>query len=278
MKVTLSCEFFPVATQEGAQKLSEVREAIAFMQCEYFSVTYGAGGSTRDRTLDLVKTIQAEGKTPVMPHLTCVAASRAELGDLLDIYHQMGIRRLMALRGDMPSGVYQASDLQNARELVQFVRERWGDEAKVVVAAYPETHPRSKTPESDMRHFKEKMDAGANEAVTQYFFNVDAYLRFRDEALAWGIDKPIVPGVMPITNYLQLARFSDACGAEIPRWIRRRLEALREDLPAVREFGVDVITRMCERLMGEGVNKLHFYTMNRADPLIEIVRALNLPR
>ena len=278
MTVTLSCEFFPVATPEGAQKLTEVRKALAFMQCEYFSVTYGAGGSTRDRTLALVETIQAEGRTPVMPHLTCVAASREELAGLLDVYHAMGIRRLMALRGDMPSGVYQASDLQNARELVRFVRERWGDAAKVVVAAYPETHPRSKTPESDMRHFREKMDAGANEAVTQYFFNVDAYLRFRDEALACGIDKPIVPGIMPITNYLQLARFSDACGAEIPRWVRKRLEALRDDLPAVREFGTEVITRMCERLISEGVNKLHFYTMNRADPLVEIVQALNLPR
>lgn len=248
------------------------------MQCEYFSVTYGAGGSTRDRTLELVKAIQKEGKTPVMPHLTCVAATRAELGGLLDVYHAMGIRRLMALRGDMPSGMYQASDLQSAQELVEFLRMRWGDEAKVVVAAYPETHPRANTPQSDMRHFKAKMDAGADEAVTQYFFNADAYLRFRDEALACGMDKPIVPGIMPITNYLQLARFSDACGAEIPRWIRRRLEALRDDLPAVREFGLEVIVRLCERLLAEGVNKLHFYTMNRADPLVAIVRALNLPR
>lgn len=278
MKVTLSCEFFPVATSDGARKLAEVREALAFMQCEYFSVTYGAGGSTRDRTLALVETIQAENRTPVMPHLTCVAATREELGELLDIYHGMGIRRLMALRGDMPSGVYQSGDLHNACELVEFVRGHWGGDAKIVVAAYPETHPRSKTPESDMRHFKEKMAAGADEAVTQYFFNVDAYLRFRDEALANGIDKPIVPGIMPITNYLQLARFSDACGAEIPRWIRRRLEALRDDLPAVREFGMEVITRMCERLLDEGVRKLHFYTMNRADPLVEILRALNLPR
>lgn len=278
MKITLSCEFFPVATTEGAQKLAEVRKALAFMQCEYFSVTYGAGGSTRDRTLSLVETIQAEATTPVMPHMTCVAASREEIATLLDTYHAMGIRRLMALRGDMPSGVYLAGELQNACELVSFVRERWGDEAKVVVAAYPEIHPRAKSPQSDMHHFKEKMQAGANEAVTQYFFNADAYLRFRDEALAYGIDKPIVPGIMPITNYVQLARFSDTCGTEIPRWVRKRLEALRDDLPAIGEFGTEVITRLCERLLAEGVNKLHFYTMNRAEPLLEIVRALNLSR
>lgn len=276
MKPTLSCEFFPVATQEGAQKLAEVREALAFMECEYFSVTYGAGGSTRDRTLSLVTAIQAEGKTPVMPHLTCVASRRDALAELLDIYHGMGIRRLMALRGDMPSGMYHTGDLHSATELVAFIREHWGQDEKIVVAAYPETHPRSKTPASDLYDFKEKMDAGADEAVTQYFFNADAFLRFRDEALACGIDKPIVPGIMPITNYLQLARFSDACGAEIPRWIRKRMEALSEDLPGLQEFGVEVIVAMCERLISEGVGKLHFYTMNRADPLVRIVRALGL--
>lgn len=277
MKVTLSCEFFPVATQEGAHKLAEVREALAFMACEYFSVTYGAGGSTRDRTLSLVTAIQAEGKTPVMPHLTCVASRRDALGELLDIYHEMGIRRLMALRGDMPSGMYHTGDLHDATELVQFVRERWGDEAKIVVAAYPETHPRAKTPQADLLHFKGKMDAGADEAVTQYFFNADAYLRFRDEALAFGIDKPIVPGIMPITNYLQLSRFSDACGAEIPRWIRRRMEAMSDDLPSLQDFGTDVITALCERLLSEGVSKLHFYTMNRAEPVASIIRNLSLP-
>lgn len=273
--IPISCEFFPTTTPQGAEKLAVVREALSVLNCEYYSVTYGAGGSTRDRTFSLVERIQQENNQPAMPHLTCVAAKKADLRALLDEYQQIGINRLMALRGDMPSGMYQAGDLNDARELVAFVRQLWGAEAQILVAAYPETHPRSKTPAMDLQHFKEKIDAGADEAVTQYFFNVDAYLRFRDEAAKIGVQAPIVPGIMPITNYLQLARFSDACGAEIPRWIRKRLEALQDDMDGLKAFGADVVATMCQRLIDEQAPSLHFYSMNRSDSMLAIARRLN---
>ena len=264
-RVPLSCEFFPTATPEGAEKLAAVRRELSYLQCEYYSVTYGAGGSTRDRTMNLVARLVAENGPPVMPHLTCVASTEAEIRALLDEYQQLGIYRLMALRGDMPSGAFENAGFSTAKHLVAYVRELWGEEARIFVAAYAEVHPRAHTPAEDLRAFHEKVQAGATDAVTQDFFNVEAFLRFRDDALALGIDIPIVPGIMPISNFTQLSRFSDACGAEIPRWLRKRLEALQDDLPALCDYGADVVAGICERLIAEGVPSLHFYSMNRAD-------------
>lgn len=273
--VRVSCEFFPTATPQGAENLAQVRRDLAVLHCEYYSVTYGAGGSTQDRTLQLVQRIcEEKNAPPVMPHLTCVSATRAMLEELLDIYQNLGITRLMALRGDMPAGSYYQGELQDAAELVQLVREKWGERAHIAIAAYPEKHPRAKTPADDLAHFKRKCEAGANEAVTQYFFNPDAFLRFRDEAAASGITVPIVPGIMPITNYVQLARFSDACGAELPRWIRKRLEALQHDQQALLDFGLDVVSGLCARLIQEGVPALHFYSMNRSEALLNLGRRL----
>ena len=264
-KVPLSCEFFPTATPEGAEKLAAVRRELAYLQCEYYSVTYGAGGSTRDRTMNLVARLVAENGPPVMPHLTCVASSEADIRSLLDDYRALGIYRLMALRGDMPSGALENAGFTTAQQLVAYVRELWGNNARIFVAAYPEVHPRAHTPAADLQAFRDKVAAGATDAVTQYFYNVEAFLRFRDDALALGIDIPIVPGIMPISNFTQLSRFSDACGAEIPRWLRKRLEALQDDLPALCDYGADVVAGICERLIAEGVPSLHFYSMNRAD-------------
>lgn len=272
--VPLSCEFFPARTPEGGERLLKIRQALRVLDYDYFSVTYGAGGSAKERTYELVAEILAENERPVMPHLTCVASKKSEIDALLSRYYALGIRQIMALRGDLPAGMYQAGELQNARELVRYIRLMWGEEAKILVAAYPEVHPRSKTPELDLRYFKEKVDAGANEAITQYFYNVDAYLRFRDEVVRLGVDIPIVAGIMPITNYRQLAKFSDGCGAEIPRWIRLRLQALQDDLGALFDFGADVVAKMCERLIEEEVAGLHFYSMNRADAMLAVAQRL----
>ena len=273
-KVPLSCEFFPTATPEGAEKLAAVRRELAYLQCEYYSVTYGAGGSTRDRTMNLVARLVAENGPPVMPHLTCVATSEADSRSLLDDYRALGIYRLMALRGDMPSGAFENAGFTTAQQLVAYVRELWGNNARIFVAAYPEVHPRAHTPAADLQAFRDKVAAGATDAVTQYFYNVEAFLRFRDEALALGIDVPIVPGIMPISNFNQLSRFSDACGAEIPRWLRKRLEALQDDLPALCDYGADVVAGICERLIAEGVPALHFDSMNRADLIGELCKRL----
>lgn len=272
--VRLSCEFFPVVTEEGAIKLAEVREQLKWLNCEYYSVTYGAGGSTRDRTLSLVKQIRKENHRPVMPHLTCVATSRAEISTLLDQYHELGVAHIMALRGDMPSGSALDGELDSAADLVSLIREKWGDSAHVVVAAYPEIHPRASSPQVDLENFADKCSRGVNEAVTQYFYNVDSFLRFRDDVRELGVTTNIVPGIMPITNYTQLARFSDACGAEIPQWIRKRLEAYQHDLESLREFGADVVARICERLIAEGSDSLHFYSMNRSDAVLAITSRL----
>lgn len=275
LPIKISCEFFPTATEQGGENLAQVRRQLAPLNCEYFSVTYGAGGSTQERTLSLVRRIVGEAERPVMPHLTCVGATREGLERLLDIYHDLGIRRLMALRGDMPAGSYYVGELADAAELVSLVRNRWGEAAHIVVAAYPEKHPRAKSPQDDLQSFKLKCEAGANEAVTQYFFNADAYFRFRDEAVAQGINIPIVPGIMPITNYAQLARFSDACGAELPRWIRKRLEAYQHDLVALTDFGTDVVANLCERLIAHEAPALHFYSMNRAEAILSVAQRLH---
>lgn len=272
--VRLSCEFFPVNTEEGSKTLAQVRRDLKSLNFEYYSVTYGAGGSNRNRTMALVKQICEEKGPAVMPHLTCVASDKSLLIELLDFYYHLGIRHLMALRGDMPSGLYQSSEIQGAKDLVALVRERWGDEARIMVAAYPETHPRAHSPDAGVENFVEKCKAGANEAITQYFYNPDAYVYFREQVAKKGVRIPIVPGIMPITNYTQLARFSDGCGAEIPRWIRRRLEAYQDDLVSLRAFGADVVAHMCERLIAEGAPGLHFYSMNRSQGILAITKRL----
>lgn len=272
-----SFEFFPPKTPEGADKLRGVRARLAALNPAYFSVTFGAGGSTREGTLATVLEIHAEGR-PVAPHISCIGASRASVRELLQRYRDAGIRRLVALRGDLPSGAAGgAGDFSYANELVEFIRAETGDWFHVEVAAYPEYHPQARSPAEDLANFVRKVRAGANSAITQYFYNSDAYFRFVDDAAALGCTVPIVPGIMPITNYAQLARFSDACGAEIPRWIRKRLESFGDDRESIRAFGLDVVTDLCEQLLAVDAPGLHFYTMNQAEPTLAIWQRLGLP-
>ncbi len=272
MTPSVSFEFFPPNTPEGALKLRATRAALDAAHPEFFSVTYGAGGATRDKTLATVREIAAEGRT-VAPHLSCIGATRDSLRELLSLYRTLGIRRLVALRGDLPSGMVDHGDFRYASELVEFVRAETGDWFHVEVAAYPEMHPQARSPAEDLRAFVAKVRAGADSAITQYFYNADAFFRFRDEALAAGITVPIVPGIMPITNYTQLARFSEACGAELPRWVRVRLAGFGEDRDAIRRFGVEVVGDLCRRLLAGGAPALHFYTLNQAQPSLELWEA-----
>ena len=274
---TFSFEFFPPKTTEGAQKLRQVRSELAALKPKFFSVTFGAGGSTRDGTLTTVAEIAAEGHVAA-PHLSCMGSSRAEVRDILAHYRALGIHRVVALRGDMPSGVGPSGfgELRYASELVQFIRAETADWFHIEVAAYPEIHPQARSSDEDLKHFIDKMRAGANSAITQYFFNPDAYFRFVDEVRAAGVEGPIVPGIMPIMNYTQLARFSDACGAEIPRWIKQRLASFGDDQASIRAFGLDVVTALCERLLAGGAPGLHFYTLNQAPAAVEIWRRLSL--
>jgi len=270
----VSFEFFPPKTPEGADKLRAVRARLAELDPEFFSVTFGAGGSTKEGTWKTVMEMHAEGRK-VAPHISCIGTTRASVRELLDGYRSAGIRRLVALRGDMPSGAAGgAGDFRYANELVEFIRHETGDWFRIEVAAYPEAHPQSRSPADDLAHFVQKVKAGADSAITQYFYNPDAYFRFVDEAAQQGCAVPIVPGIMPITNFTQLARFSDACGAEIPRWIRRRLESFGDDRYAIRAFGLDVVQQLCERLVDGGAPGLHFYTMNLAEPTGELCRRL----
>jgi len=272
-----SFEFFPPKTPEGEDKLRAVRAQLATVDPAYFSVTFGAGGSTREGTWKTVMEIHGEGH-PVAPHISCVATTRAAVRELLKGYADAGIRRLVALRGDMPSGAAGGGgDFRYANELVAFVREETGDAFHIEVAAYPEAHPQSRSPADDLANFVRKVRAGANAAITQYFYNADAYFRFVEDAWKLGATVPIVPGIMPITNHVQLARFSDACGAEIPRWIRRRLESYGDDRNAIRAFGLDVVTRLCEQLLAGGAPGLHFYTMNQAEASLALVARLHKP-
>ncbi len=273
MATTVSFEFFPPNTPEGVVKLRAARERLAAANPEFFSVTYGAGGSTRDKTLATVMEIADEGRT-VAPHLSCIGASRDAIRELLELYRARGIRRLVALRGDQPSGMVNHGDFRYASELVAFIREQTGDWFTIEVAAYPEVHPQSPSPRRDLEAFVAKTRAGADSAITQYFFNADAFLRFRDDAVAAGVSIPIVPGIMPITNFTQLARFSESCGAEIPRWIRVRLAAFGDDRESIRKFGLDVVTALCERLLAAGVPSIHFYTLNQPGPSLEIWNAV----
>lgn len=273
----LSFEFFPPNTPEGAARLREVRARLAAFAPEFLSVTYGAGGATRDKTLATVLEILAEKHT-VAPHLSCVGATRESVRELLALYRGHGIRRLVALRGDVPSGMREPGDFRHASDLVAFVRAETADWFHLEVAAYPEMHPQARSPRDDLEAFAVKVRAGADSAITQYFFNADAYLRFRDDARRIGIDVPIVPGIMPIANFTQLARFSDACGAEIPRWIRLRLASFGDDIEAIREFGVEVVAAMCRRLLAEGVPGLHFYTLNQSVAAARVLEAIGLAR
>lgn len=263
MTANVSFEFFPPNTPEGTVKLRATREALASAAPEFFSVTYGAGGATRDKTLAIVQEIAAEGRS-VAPHLSCIGATRESLRELLALYRAQGIRRLVALRGDLPSGMGEIGEFRYASELVEFIRAETGDWFHVEVAAYPEYHPQARSPRLDLEHFANKVKAGANAAITQYFFNADAYFRFVDDVARLGVQVPIVPGIMPITNYSQMMRFSEMCGAEVPRWIAKRLEGFGDDREAIRAFGLDVVTGLCERLLAGGAPGLHFYTLNAA--------------
>lgn len=266
----ISFEFFPPKTPEGMGKLREARKALAQFNPEFFSVTFGAGGSTRDRTMETVLEIQREGHQAA-PHISCISSSKAEIRDLLHTYQAHGIKRLVALRGDVPSGEVSAGDFKYAAELVEFIRAETGDHFFIEVAAYPEFHPEAKTPSADLQNLKRKMDAGANSAITQYFYNADAYFRFVEQCDALGITQPIVPGIMPIYNITQLARFSSVCGAEIPRWLKLRLEEYGDDMASIRALGLDVVTELCETLLVWGVPGLHFYTLNQAGTISTII-------
>lgn len=274
----ISCEFFPPNTDEGMAKLAAARKALMPIGPAFFSVTYGAGGSTRERTLQAIQGIRANSGVDAAPHLTCVASTRAGIREILTTYRKLDIRRLVALRGDLPSGMSEFGEFRYANELVEFIRAETGDHFHIEVAAYPEFHPQARTTERDLLNFKRKVDAGANSAITQYFYNPESYFRFVDDCEKLELDLPIVPGIMPITNFSQLARFSDNCGAEIPRWIRKRLESYGDDLSAIRAYGLDVVTDLCRRLLAAGAPGLHFYTMNRAGPTLAICERLALIR
>lgn len=271
----ISFEFFPPKTAEGIAKLRSARQQLAQLQPEFFSVTFGAGGSTRDRTLETVLEIQSEGYEAA-PHISCISSSKEEIRSLLADYRAKGIRHLVALRGDLPSGEVSGGDFRYANELVAFIRQETGDWFEIEVAAYPEFHPEARSPAADLQYFKRKIDAGADAAITQYFYNVDAYFNFMDQCGALGIDVPVVPGIMPIYNYVQLSRFSGVCGAEIPRWLRLRLQDYGDDLPSLRALGMDVVTDLCEQLLAGGAPGLHFYTLNQAGIISTIVQRLGL--
>lgn len=266
----ISFEFFPPNTDAGHDKLIRVRDELAARQPRFFSVTYGAGGSTQARTRELVRTVSQSGITTA-PHLSCIGSEKAQLRDLLAQYREEGVNSLVALRGDMPSGMASIGELRYANELVEFIRAETGDHFEIAVAAYPESHPQAANLDKDVENFVRKMKAGANMAITQYFFTADAYFNFVDKVRALGVEQPIIPGIMPITNYTKLARFSDACGAEIPRWVRKQLESYGDDSEAIAAFGTDVVSQLCQRLLDGGAPGLHFYTLNQAAPVLKIV-------
>ncbi len=276
-ETTFSFELFPPKTEQGFEKMQHTVKKLQALAPAFFSVTYGAGGSTQKRTFETVDWLCSQG-IDTAPHLSCVGSSREELIEIVERYRDQGIHRLVALRGDLPSGAGLGGlgDLSNANQLVALVRERFGDQFHIEVAAYPEFHPQAVSAKRDLEYFKQKVESGANGAITQYFYNSDAYFRFVDDCQSMGIAIPIVPGIMPITNFSQLARFSDACGAEIPRWLRKRLEGFGEDLEAIRAYGIDIVTRLCERLLEGGAPGLHFYTMNQAGPSRTIWQNLGL--
>jgi methylenetetrahydrofolate reductase (NADPH) len=277
-KKGFSFEFFPPRTSASVEKLQITQDRLSKLQPAYFSVTYGAGGSTQEKTFETVLDIRSKTGIDAAPHLSCIGASTEQLRQVLTKYRENHFKHIVALRGDLPSGSVGTGSLLYASELVEFIRKESGDYFNIDVACYPEFHPQSQTATQDLQNFKRKVEAGANSAITQYFYNVDAYFRFMDNCEQLGIDIPIVPGVMPIVNYTQLARFSEACGAEIPRWILQRLRDYGDDKKAIMEFGVDVTSVLCQKLLDGGALGLHFYTMNQADAVEQIWENLGLEK
>ena len=277
LKVPLSFEFFPPKTPEGVDKLRVTRQALYALQPEFFSVTYGAGGSTQDGTMQTVQAIIADG-FEAAPHFSCIGATRSGVRAQLSGFRAAGIRRMVALRGDLPSGFGAFGEFKYASELIEFIRAETGDTFHIEAGCYPEVHPQAKSPEADLQAYLTKVRAGASSAITQYFFNTDAYFRFVDDAHKLGADIPVVPGIMPIISSAQLMRFSDACGAEIPRWIRLRLQGFGDDTASIKSFGLDVITDLCDQLITAGVPGIHFYTMNQAGATGEIIARLQQRR
>lgn len=278
-KPAFSFEFFPANTEQGHEKLLSTYDELNQLSPAYFSVTYGAGGSTRSRTLDIVQALCARGDTDIAPHMSCIGDDKVEIAGLLDHYKSLGIKRLVALRGDLPSGQVGMGELPFAVDLVRFIREHSGDHFRIEVAAYPEMHPQARSFEFDVDNLVNKYKAGANASITQFFYNADSYLYLRDSLEKRGIDtvaQPLVAGIMPITNSSNLVRFADSCGADIPRYIRKQLADFGDDRKAIREFGFDVVFRLCERLISEGVPAMHFYSMNKVEPNKRLVEALNL--
>jgi len=271
-----SFEFFPPKTDKGAENLRAVRNELAALNPRFFSVTYGAGGSTQANTLNTVLEIQRDSGIEAAPHLSCVGSSAEQIRETLDTYRNNGIKHIVALRGDLPSGSRDLGQFRYANELVEFIRKETGDHFNIEVAAYPEMHPQAPNLKVDIDNFVRKVQAGANSAITQYFFNADAYWHFVDECVKKGVEIPIVPGIMPITNYSQLARFSDMCGAEIPRWLRKQLETYADDVEAITQFGEEFISLLCENLLETGAPGLHFYTMNRVEPTMSIWKNIGL--
>lgn len=273
MSLELSIEFFPPQTAEGIEKLRVTQQRLAVLKPAFFSVTYGAGGSTRERTLSTVGEIAGTGHVAA-PHLSCIGSTEAGIRELLETFRAQGIRRIVALRGDLPSGMADPGEFRYANELVAFIRQETGDAFHLDVAAYPEWHPQAKSPRDDLLNFKRKIDAGADAAITQYFYNIDAFESFVAEARALGVTAPIIPGIMPIASFSKLARFSDACGAEIPRWMRKKFESYGDDAASIRAFGLDTVTALCQQLIERGAPGLHFYSMNQAGLTLEICRRL----
>ena len=272
---TFSFELFPPKTEPGVEKMRNCVRELNRLNPRFFSVTYGAGGSTQERTFETVDWLRGEG-IETAPHLSCIGAYTAQIREILHGFKQQGIRRIVALRGDMPSGMGGSGELLHANELVAFIRAETGDYFHIEVACYPEFHPQAPDADADLRNFKRKVEAGANGAITQYFFNPDAYFRFVESCEKLDIEIPIVPGIMPINNFAQLARFSDACGAEIPRWMRQRLQSFSDDIDSIQTFGIDVVSKLCEHLLEQGAPGLHFYTMNRAGPTMSIWKNLGI--
>lgn len=274
--IPISFEFFPPKTDEGAQKILQVHQQLCTLNPSYFSVTYGAGGSTRERTLSTVDNIQQASTIAVAPHLSCIGDNKAEVAALLHRYKNQGIKHLVALRGDLPSGQVGLGEIPYARDLVEFVRQETGDHFHIEVAAYPEMHPQSADYQADLTNFINKAKAGANSAITQFFFNPDAYFYFVEQVRKTGVNIPIVPGIMPITNASNLIRFADGCGADVPRWIRKQLAAYGDDSTSIKAFGEEVIAKLCETLIQGGAPSLHFYTMNMAQPTTRLCKMLGL--
>ena len=270
-----SCEFFPPKTTAGKENLDAALTDFKAIDFSYISCTYGAGGTTQEGTYDTIQQIMQHGFAAA-PHITCIGSTREKIASLLQQYKQAGVSRIVALRGDLPEGMDDPGEFRYANELVEFIRHETGDHFHIEVAAYPEMHPQSTSMQDELLHFARKIEAGANAAITQYFYNVDAWVRFVEDSERLGITIPIIPGIMPITNYKQLARFSAGCGAEIPRWISTRLEGYGEDLDSIRAFGFEVTLQLCEQLLDAGAPGLHFYSMNRAEPTVGLLRELNL--